>query len=638
MLSGSLLSALVALAPALPAAAQVRNGGATATTLVPSLGAQGALIPALSAGSQPSLRASSLELSAAPAFAWLATLPIPVLPVAAPVVSAQLDVRTAASFPVLAVKPLALHSLQSLLPGRDDGLPEAEHVYDGALIDAGERVADASGVKLSIPLGVRKVQVAPLNDRSAVGRVIPRVGANIDLHNKLSKRLPFLQPLDAFIYSDVHNNQFVGLDLSKRPENVEAIPGLQPHEIATIKKIQAITKDLQVLVREEGQTPDLVVGGVVTELKRVQFYKDDHVSVKLIRANAQIRAHARRHGLGRGAVVLDVFDVEKAVPERVEAEIQEAVKAVPEVGFERVYVFVGTELKTYSRGRDGSFRLDPAARPFTAAAVQDFPPSFVPSALAGASLPEMTTIVREIQEPSRRLRAHGISATVTVYGSARIQSPEAAKTGLAKVAAEIGWRPKDAGGKRRLAEALSNIQTSKYYRIARELGALIAQGGRGKVAVVTGGGPGIMEAANRGAFEAGGPSVGYNITLTSEQNPNPYATPGLGFTFEHFVTRKMSLRYASMGVVYFPGGYGTLDELFEVLTLIHRGKMKRVPIVLVGQKSYWNKILDFAELAHQGLIALDDLSLFTFAETADQAWKAIVSGQTPAARHPAARP
>ena len=264
MLSRSLLSALVALAPALPAAARVRNGGAAATTLVPSLGAQGALIQALSVDSQPSLRASSLELSAAPAFAWLATLPIPVLPVAAPVASAPSDARAAVSFPIPAVKSLALHSLQSLLPGRDDGLPEAEHVYDGALIDAGERVADASGANISIPLGVRKVQVVPLNDRSAVGRVIPRVGTNIDLHNKLSKRLPFLKSLDAFIYSDVHNNQFVGLDLSKRPENVETLPGLQPHEIVTIKKVQAITKDLRVLVREEGQTPDLVVGGVVT--------------------------------------------------------------------------------------------------------------------------------------------------------------------------------------------------------------------------------------------------------------------------------------------------------------------------------------------------------------------------------------
>lgn len=632
MLNRTLLSACVALAPALPAAALARNGGAAAPTLVPSLGAQGALIPALSVGSQTSLRASSLEISAAPAFAWLATLPIPVLPVAAPVAPAQPNASAAASFPVPAVNPLAVRSLQALSSGRNDGLSEAAHVYDGALTDADAPVVDVFGAKPSIPLGVSKVQVAPLDDRSAVGRVIPRIGTNIDLHDKLSQQLPFLRPLEAFIYRDGRGGSFVGLDLSKRPENVEKIPGLQPHEIAAIKKIQAITKDLQVLVREEGRTPDLVVGGVVTELKRVQAYESDRVSFKLIRANDQLLAHARRHGLGRGAVVLDVLDVKKAVPERVEAEIEEAVKAVPEVGFERVYVFAGSELKTYSRGRDGSFRLDRTARPFTTAAAQDLVPSFVPSALAGASLPEMATIIREIREPSRRLHAHGISATVTVYGSARIQSPEAAKAGLDKAVAEIGRHPKDAEGKRRLAAALNNIQTSKYYRIAREFGALVAKAGRGKIAVISGGGPGIMEAANRGAFEAGGPSVGYNITLTSEQNPNPYTTPGLGFTFEHFVTRKMSLRYGSMGLVYFPGGFGTLDELFEVLTLIHRGKMKRVPIVLVGQKSYWDKILDFDELADKGLIALDDLSLFTFAETADQAWRAIVSAHTSAAR------
>ncbi|OGR96763.1 MAG: Rossman fold protein, TIGR00730 family [Elusimicrobia bacterium RBG_16_66_12] len=280
--------------------------------------------------------------------------------------------------------------------------------------------------------------------------------------------------------------------------------------------------------------------------------------------------------------------------------------------------------------------MDPAAHPFTAHRAAAAGPSFVPSALERAVLPETATVVREIREPSRLLRAHGIRATVTVYGSARILSPEAAKAALEKVRAEAGKSPKDAEGRRRLSEARKALAASKYYSIARELGALVANEGQGAVAVVSGGGPGIMEAANRGAFEAGGPSVGYNIKLPHEQGLNPYATPSLKFTFENFSTRKMSLRHGAMGLVYFPGGFGTMDELFEVLTLIQTGKMARVPIVLVGEKSYWAKVLDFDEFARMGLIAQNDLSLFAFAETAGQAWQAIVSGQAPAA--PVARP
>ncbi|MDE2509526.1 MAG: TIGR00730 family Rossman fold protein, partial [Elusimicrobia bacterium] len=177
--------------------------------------------------------------------------------------------------------------------------------------------------------------------------------------------------------------------------------------------------------------------------------------------------------------------------------------------------------------------------------------------------------------------------------------------------------------KKRLAAAREALRMSKYYGIARELGALVAKEGAGKVAVVTGGGPGIMEAGNRGAFEAGGPSVGYNIKLPMEQGLNPYATPELEFTFENFSTRKMSLRHGAMGLVYFPGGFGTMDELFEVLTLMQTGKMARTPIVLMGEKAYWDKILNFDEFDHMGLISHADLSLFVYAENARQAWDAI---------------
>ncbi len=139
-----------------------------------------------------------------------------------------------------------------------------------------------------------------------------------------------------------------------------------------------------------------------------------------------------------------------------------------------------------------------------------------------------------------------------------------------------------------------------------------------------------MKAANQGAFEAGGPSVGYNIILDKEQGLNKYATPGLDFEFENFSTRKMALRHGSVGLVYFPGGFGTMDELFEVLTLMQTRKMPRVPIVLVGERAYWDKILDFDEFARMGLISSGDLSLFHFADAARSAWNAIVA--LPAAR------
>ncbi|MEK9144260.1 MAG: TIGR00730 family Rossman fold protein, partial [Elusimicrobiota bacterium] len=177
--------------------------------------------------------------------------------------------------------------------------------------------------------------------------------------------------------------------------------------------------------------------------------------------------------------------------------------------------------------------------------------------------------------------------------------------------------------RKRLDAARAAVTASKYYGIARRLGAIVAENGGGEVAIVTGGGPGIMEAANRGAFEAGGPSVGYNIKLDKEQGLNPYVTAGLDFEFQNFSTRKMALRHGAMALVYFPGGFGTMDELFEVLTMMQNRKMARAPIVLVGEKDYWDKIIDFGELARMGLVSPGDLSLFRFADTAESAWRAI---------------
>ncbi|MBI3566054.1 MAG: TIGR00730 family Rossman fold protein [Elusimicrobia bacterium] len=516
--------------------------------------------------------------------------------------------------------------------GRD---PEgAARTFDGAAPADGEPTLSA-GAAPSIPAGVTKVDVEPVRTPRDVDRLIPRLQNSAEMHDELRVRLGSMTPFDALVYHDARGGTFTGIDLSRRPENLDKMPELQAHEVATIRKIQAYTKDLQVLVREEGATPDLVVAGVVSEMKSV--HGTDQVSVQLAHANHQLAAHARRHGLGRGAAILDLVGRTGAEPARIESEIAKVVRESAEVGFSRVVVFAGESAQVYAPAADGAFRLS-GETPFgprrasSAPAAPALAASFVPSALNLARLPDMDVVTREINEPSRLLQAKGIQATVTMYGSARIPSPEKARAALDAVFAEHGRRPKTPAGRKALAAAREALKMSKWYQVARDLGAIVAREGGGKVAVVTGGGPGIMEAGNRGAFEAGGPSVGFNIKLPHEQGLNPYATPGLEFTFENFSTRKMSLRHGAMGLVYFPGGFGTMDELFEVLTLMQTGKMPRTPIVLIGEKAYWDKILDFDEFDHMGLISHADLSLFTYAETAEAAWSAIRAAHAPAAR------
>jgi len=230
-------------------------------------------------------------------------------------------------------------------------------------------------------------------------------------------------------------------------------------------------------------------------------------------------------------------------------------------------------------------------------------------------------------KPELSLEAAGIEHTIVVFGSTRIVEPAAARRRLDAALAAAASAPGDAGAQQRAAVAARLLARSPYYEVARELGRLIARSnpdpGCCKTVVMTGGGPGIMEAANRGAYDAGAPSVGLNIDLPHEQFPNPYVTPGLCFRFHYFAMRKLHFLQRARALVAFPGGFGTLDELFETLTLLQTRKMPAVPVVLVGA-SYWRRVIDIPYLMAEGVIDAEDAELFWFAEDAPTIWRSIV--------------
>jgi len=209
-----------------------------------------------------------------------------------------------------------------------------------------------------------------------------------------------------------------------------------------------------------------------------------------------------------------------------------------------------------------------------------------------------------------------IGSTLVVYGSARIPSPD-----MAEAALKTATTPE----RRAVIERL--VAKSRYYEEARKLGQLaaseaIVEDGMRQFVVCSGGGPSIMEAANRGAVEAGGETIGLNIVLPHEQAPNEFVTPGLSFQFHYFALRKMHFLLRARAVAVFPGGYGTFDEMFELLCLIQTGKMKPIPILLFGGE-FWNKVVNFQALAEEGVINPEDLDLFTPVETAEEGWDVI---------------
>lgn len=231
----------------------------------------------------------------------------------------------------------------------------------------------------------------------------------------------------------------------------------------------------------------------------------------------------------------------------------------------------------------------------------------------------------DFQKCDSLLQAQGIRHSVVVFGSTRVVEPRAAARQVERLSDACAAAPSDTALAQRLRIARSVQEKSRFYTIARDFGRLVgcAEVPPGdRVAIVTGGGPGLMEAANRGAHDAGALTVGLNITLPHEQFPNPYLTPGLCFRMHYFAIRKLHFLLRARALVVFPGGYGTLDELFETLALVQTRKIAPMPVILVGQ-DYWRRVFDVDFLVDEGVIDPEDRDLFWFAETAEEIWADI---------------
>lgn len=227
-----------------------------------------------------------------------------------------------------------------------------------------------------------------------------------------------------------------------------------------------------------------------------------------------------------------------------------------------------------------------------------------------------------------KMREQGINHTIVVFGSARIVEFDKAMATLKKVEKELKTSPRAEALLGELKRAESMVRKSVYYDEARTLGQLVGKSGKNPedchVTMMTGGGPGIMEAANRGAFDVGAKSIGLNIELPHEQFPNPYITPELCFQFRYFAIRKLHFLQRAKALVVFPGGFGTIDELFEILTLIQTKKSPSIPIVLVG-KAYWEKAINFSFLEEEDVIEPEDLDKLTYVDNAEEAWRKIIA-------------
>jgi uncharacterized protein (TIGR00730 family) len=232
----------------------------------------------------------------------------------------------------------------------------------------------------------------------------------------------------------------------------------------------------------------------------------------------------------------------------------------------------------------------------------------------------------ELLKTETHLREHQIEATIVVFGGTQIMPREQAENVLREARINATKSPNNRKAARVLERAERIMAKSHFYDEAREFSRIVSTAnqvdGRSRFFIMTGGGPGVMEAANRGAFEAGAKSVGLNIDLPHEQEPNPYITPDLCFQFHYFAMRKFHFVLRAAALVVFPGGFGTLDELFDCLCLRQTRRMQQIPIILYSRE-YWDGVIDFKRLADEGVVDDEDLKLLDYAETPQQAWEII---------------
>ncbi len=218
----------------------------------------------------------------------------------------------------------------------------------------------------------------------------------------------------------------------------------------------------------------------------------------------------------------------------------------------------------------------------------------------------------ELMKPELGLQEHNVHSTIVVFGSSRAPAPVEAASPVSQTGTETDER--------------SSRGHAQYYAQARDFARIVSEAGQKEsqrhYVIMTGGGPGIMEAANRGAHDTGAVSIGLNISLPHEQSPNPYISPKLCFQFHYFALRKMHFLLRARALVIFPGGFGTMDELFETLTLIQSKKIEPIPVLLFGE-SYWRSIINFDRMVEEGVISPEDLDIFSFVETPEEAWRQI---------------
>ena len=244
------------------------------------------------------------------------------------------------------------------------------------------------------------------------------------------------------------------------------------------------------------------------------------------------------------------------------------------------------------------------------------------------SRPELRPVRMQLEllKPEMEFVEEQIRSTIVVFGGTQVVFREEAEARLEKARSALARDPQDAQLQRAVERAERGLAKAHYYDAAREFASLVSStcqtDGECDYVIITGGGPGIMEAANRGAYEVHAKSIGLNITLPEEQHPNPYITPELCFQFHYFALRKMHFLLRAKALVIFPGGFGTLDELFDALTLRQTGRMQEIPIILFGRE-YWDRVIDFQFLADEGVIADEHLDLLAYAENAQEAWDKI---------------